>query len=481
MARLYANRTLIGNVALVVFLAFLATLTFGITAPASGEAAPSVTVQDKDGNWQSESATVQTDSAKSQTSLTIRISPLTPSEFQSVWFTLRDGNNLLKTVYAVYTVYTTYQQVYAGVYGYQMVYNWVYAFNNVTLPHGYTLEVYRGGERVKTIALTVEAPPPETSGGGGAPAPATADVSGQVTDQLTKAKPGDTVSVSVTENKPAAVSEAVLDQVAQKGCALELKFTKTGVDSLVFDVQTVKAIAAQDGVAQISAARVAADSAAARFALASGGKVLAAYDISVSVGDKEVHSLAGKARVTLNLTGIDLTGVDPSRLAVLHKKADGTVEELAAVYSAGPPPALTFTTANLSVFAVVAKAPKVIKLTVGQPAAGIDGKPYTLDAAPYVKAKAGRTLVPVRFISEALGSKVEWKPSARQVVITDGREIVLTVGATDVFVDGRKAAVDCAPEIVAPGRTFVPLRFISETLGAEVSYNHTTKEITIVK
>lgn len=124
---------------------------------------------------------------------------------------------------------------------------------------------------------------------------------------------------------------------------------------------------------------------------------------------------------------------------------------------------------------------KLIKLTIGQMGASVDGSPYSLDAAPFIDAEAGRTLVPVRFVSEALGANVVWDPETRQVTITDeDKEIVLTIGSTEVQVNGVKQTIDCAPMLL-PGRTFVPLRFVSETLKAEVDYKAETGEITIIK
>jgi len=122
---------------------------------------------------------------------------------------------------------------------------------------------------------------------------------------------------------------------------------------------------------------------------------------------------------------------------------------------------------------------KIIVLTVGQREALVNGASCTLDAAPFINAGAGRTLVPVRFVSEALDAGVAWNHETRQVSITDGeKEIVLTIGSSRVLVNGWQEAIDCAPEIVA-GRTFVPLRFVSETLGAEVDYEDENREITI--
>jgi len=130
----------------------------------------------------------------------------------------------------------------------------------------------------------------------------------------------------------------------------------------------------------------------------------------------------------------------------------------------------------------VAHAQKVIVLTLDQKTATVDGSPYTLDAAPYIDMAANRTLVPIRFVSEALKASVDWNTETRQVIIKDGeKEIVLTIGSSDVLVNGEKQTIDSAPAVLPPGRTFVPLRFVSENLGAQVDWNSATQGITITR
>jgi hypothetical protein len=124
---------------------------------------------------------------------------------------------------------------------------------------------------------------------------------------------------------------------------------------------------------------------------------------------------------------------------------------------------------------------KVIKLTIGKTEASVNDIPYTLDATPFVNIDAGRTLVPVRFVSEAIGADVKWNPETKQVKIVDGANIIiLTIGSGEVLVGGENRTIDCAATIRSD-RTFVPLRFVSETLGAAVNYKDETKEITITK
>ena len=127
-------------------------------------------------------------------------------------------------------------------------------------------------------------------------------------------------------------------------------------------------------------------------------------------------------------------------------------------------------------------ASKNIKLTIGQAAADINGMSYTLDAAPFIDAEANRTQVPLAFIGKALGASVDWKAETRQVTITDGgKEIVLTIDSKNALVNGQTTEIDSAPKIVLPGRTFVPLAFISETLGAKVNWNPDLRQITITR
>ncbi|KAF1085782.1 hypothetical protein SPSYN_00511 [Sporotomaculum syntrophicum] len=128
------------------------------------------------------------------------------------------------------------------------------------------------------------------------------------------------------------------------------------------------------------------------------------------------------------------------------------------------------------------KVVKVINFTIGEMAATVNGIVYPLDAVPYIDTLAGRTLVPARFVSEVLGAEVSWLSETSQICIKDDdKEIILTLGSSDVLVNNVKQTIDCAPTILPPGRTFTPLRFVSETLGAKVDYVAETNDITITR
>ena len=125
---------------------------------------------------------------------------------------------------------------------------------------------------------------------------------------------------------------------------------------------------------------------------------------------------------------------------------------------------------------------KQIRLTIGKLETKIEDETHLMDAVPFIDGESNRTLVPIKFISEALGAEVVWLPETRQVLIKqEEKEILLTIGSKEVLVNGEIIIIDCEPRIMPPGRTFVPLRFVSELLGAMVEYDVETREISIIK
>lgn len=128
---------------------------------------------------------------------------------------------------------------------------------------------------------------------------------------------------------------------------------------------------------------------------------------------------------------------------------------------------------------VTYQLPTVIKLTVGSTMANVNGATAALDVAPYVKA--GRTMVPFRFLSEQLGAYVEWNEAAQSVTYLLGEDtIVLTIGSTVAMVNDVAKTLDVAPEVTS-GRTMVPLRFVLENFGAYVEWNEAAQSVTVIK
>ncbi|MFJ7186950.1 copper amine oxidase N-terminal domain-containing protein [Lysinibacillus xylanilyticus] len=100
----------------------------------------------------------------------------------------------------------------------------------------------------------------------------------------------------------------------------------------------------------------------------------------------------------------------------------------------------------------------------------IDGVVVTTDAAP--ETKNNRTMVPLRVISENLGATVNWKDS--KVILTNNKmQITLQPNSNTVIKNGKTELLDVKPYL-KNNRLFVPIRFIAETFGCQVNYQNST-------
>lgn len=91
----------------------------------------------------------------------------------------------------------------------------------------------------------------------------------------------------------------------------------------------------------------------------------------------------------------------------------------------------------------------------------------------------GRTLVPVRVVSEALGARVYWNEHTREVTIRDGDDLTqIRVGETRAWVNNRSYTLD-VPAHIVDGRTLVPLRFIAETMGYKVDWDPYERTVSV--
>lgn len=117
-----------------------------------------------------------------------------------------------------------------------------------------------------------------------------------------------------------------------------------------------------------------------------------------------------------------------------------------------------------------AAATKTIVLQIGSTAVLVDDQAIINDVAPVIRND--RTLVPIRVITEALGGQVAWNEAAKEVTLTvNGKEIKMTIGKV-------LEKYGVAPVIIG-GRTFVPVRFVADELGAVTTWDDATKTVTI--
>ncbi|MCX6062637.1 MAG: phosphate ABC transporter substrate-binding protein PstS [Caldiserica bacterium] len=142
--------------------------------------------------------------------------------------------------------------------------------------------------------------------------------------------------------------------------------------------------------------------------------------------------------------------------------------------------------------AASAASTKTIVLTIDSTVATVAGSSLTLDAAPFIAG--GRTMLPIRFVAEAMGAGVSYTTKANGGVSevrlglpdspTTLKAITLSLTSTTATVDGQSVALDATP-VIRQGRTFLPVRFIAEQLGAKVTWvadpsTGRTKIVTIV-
>lgn len=111
--------------------------------------------------------------------------------------------------------------------------------------------------------------------------------------------------------------------------------------------------------------------------------------------------------------------------------------------------------------------------------ATVSGVKVENDVPPIIEND--RTMLPARFVAENLGANVEWDDTSRAVIITaEDTEIIIAVGSDKAYVNGEKITLD-SPAFIRNDRTYTPVRFICENLGAEVEWNETERTVTITK
>jgi hypothetical protein len=125
-----------------------------------------------------------------------------------------------------------------------------------------------------------------------------------------------------------------------------------------------------------------------------------------------------------------------------------------------------------------------IQLVIGSTTMMVNESRQALDAAPMIKD--GRTLVPIRAIVEAIGGTVAFDArdgKGRVDIALGTHTLSLWIGRASALVDGRTVQIDAANESVTPmiqaSRTYLPFRFVGESLGSEVGWDAGTRTVTL--
>lgn len=108
----------------------------------------------------------------------------------------------------------------------------------------------------------------------------------------------------------------------------------------------------------------------------------------------------------------------------------------------------------------------------------VDGAELAFDVDPVIEND--RTLVPMRLIFEALGAKVDWDEATRTALAVKGDvKISITIDSAELMKNSKAVALD-APARLIGGRTLVPVRAVSEGMGAKVDWDEVSRMVQIV-
>lgn len=154
--------------------------------------------------------------------------------------------------------------------------------------------------------------------------------------------------------------------------------------------------------------------------------------------------------------------------------------------------------AYLSVITQTETLDEVVSVTIGETTIYINGEAYTMEVAPYIQASSASTMVPLRFVTLALGvdtdaitsgsadesSTVTWDANTKTATIFyaagSGQKIIqFTAGSNTMVVDGTSVPMDNGVVAeITDSRMFVPFRALGTALGVPVSWDETTRTAT---
>lgn len=119
-----------------------------------------------------------------------------------------------------------------------------------------------------------------------------------------------------------------------------------------------------------------------------------------------------------------------------------------------------------------------LDLRIGQTTLWVNGESSQMDVAPHIIQ--GRTMVPLRFVTQALGGDITWHPETRRITLMKDQTVIeMGIDETIARVNGTEVMLD-SPAIIVADRTFVPIRFVSEALGMQVDYDDTAQRVRIL-
>lgn len=122
---------------------------------------------------------------------------------------------------------------------------------------------------------------------------------------------------------------------------------------------------------------------------------------------------------------------------------------------------------------------KIINMNIGSRKYTVNNELKEMDTEVFTEN--GRTMIPMRFIIESIGANVDWDAENFIAILRyKGQKIDIPVDRDTIIVDGIEKKID-SKTILKDGRLFVPIRFIAESLGMKISYRPIDERVTIYK
>lgn len=197
--------------------------------------------------------------------------------------------------------------------------------------------------------------------------------------------------------------------------------------------------------------------------------------VDVYVGDKLVLE-KGKYSTNSELSGIQLMRLyipkQNSAVAMLDNFKVYEGDKVRDIKDEQPSAEVSQPVSSAS--ADISRLKGAVALKLGVPRALVDLRKTAIDesnnnVAPFVVN--GRTLLPIRFVSEALGAKVNWNDSTRTVTVVKGSDTIeLVIGSNIMKKNGSEIQID-VPAAIYYDRTMLPLRAVAEALGKKVFWD----------
>jgi hypothetical protein len=284
--------------------------------------------------------------------------------------------------------------------------------------------------------------------------------------------PGDAPVISdLGANTSARLSAAAVAALIESG--KDIIFNK-GILSVIFSAAALKAAGLEAGFTFSATPTTALNISSLTEGLPVGVTPFpeTIFDLIVLSGGNPVTDFSQPLELTYNLASQNWSSAQKAKATGARFLGEGELNLLGGSWSENN---ISVFTSKLSAYGVVLSDNlTAIQAKIGSAELIVNGGTKTMDVAPFIDAASGSTLVPIRFIAEALGASVDWDGETATVTIAlDGQTLTLQIGRLD---EGMLVA-----PVIRDDRTFVPLRYVSETLGCNVIWTEDTQEIDIYR